>query len=128
MKVATYLHFKHNAEEAIETYKTIFGAEVVCEYLYDEGLTKNQELLGKIFHAELKIGDLNLYVSDSEQDRSLSSMHFVVEIAEEDEARKCLEKFAQNGKVIHDFKKMPYGPTIAHAEDKFGIKWEIVIC
>lgn len=128
MKVATYLDFKHNAKEAIETYKTIFGAEVVCEYFYNEDMTQDQELLGKIFHAELKIGDLNLYVSDSGIAPSFSSMKFVVEISEENDARKCFEKLVKNGKAITDFKKMPYGPTIAHAEDIFGIMWDVVIC
>ena len=128
MKAAAYLYFKHNAKEAIETYQTVFGAEVICEYFYDENTTENQELLGKIFHAELKIGDLNLYVADSDQGSSFSSTQFVVEFSEEDEARKCLEKISQIGKVTQDFKKMPFGPTIAHAEDKFGIKWDIVIC
>ena len=53
---------------------------------------------------------------------------FVVEFADESEARKCLEKISQHGKVIHDFKKMLVGPTLARAKDKFGVNWEIVIC
>jgi uncharacterized glyoxalase superfamily protein PhnB len=128
MKVATYLYFKKQTREAIDTYKRIFGAEVVCEYLFEEGMTDNPEFIGKIFHAELKIGDLNLYLSDSDQPSPLSSMQFVVEISDEGEARQCLERIAGNGKMISDFKKMPVGPTIAHAEDQFGIKWDVVIC
>ena len=91
MKAATYLDFNHNAKDAIETYKTIFGAEVVCEYYYDESTTQDQDLLGRIFHAELKIGDLNLYVSDSGKEPSFSSVKFVVEIRDEVEARTGLE-------------------------------------
>jgi uncharacterized glyoxalase superfamily protein PhnB len=55
VKAATYPRFKHNAKEAIETYETIFGAEVTCEYFYNENMTQNQGLVGKIFHVELKI-------------------------------------------------------------------------
>ncbi len=128
MKVAAYLSFKDNAKEAIETYKSVFNASVVCEYLYNEGMTQNRELVGKIFHAELKVGDLNLYICDSGEEPSFSSVKFVVEISEEAEARKCFEDIARNGKVISDFKKMPFGPTIAQVEDKFGVKWDIVIC
>lgn len=128
MKAATYLDFNRNAKDAIETYKTIFGAEVVCEYFYDESMDQDQDLLGRIFHAELKIGDLNLYVSDSGKEPSFSSVKFVVEIRDEVEARTRLEKLVQNGKLISGFEKMPFGPTIAHAEDKFGIRWDVVIC
>ena len=128
MKVAAYLYFKYNAKEAIETYKSIFDAAVVCEYLYSEDMTQNQELVGKIFHAELKVGDLNLYISDSGEEPSFSSVKFVVEISDEGEARKCFEALARDGKIISDFTKMPFGPTIAEVEDKFGVKWDIVIC
>jgi uncharacterized glyoxalase superfamily protein PhnB len=85
-------------------------------------MTQNPELLGKIFHAELKIGDMNLYLADSGEEPSLTSMNFVVEISEEDEARKILEKIVQNGKKISDFEVMPVELRIARAEDKFGIK------
>jgi uncharacterized glyoxalase superfamily protein PhnB len=128
MKVATYLYFKHNAKEAIETYKTIFGADVVCEYLYNDNMTQNQALVGRIFHAELKIGDLNLYVADSDEETSRSSVRFVVEFTEESDARECLDRIAQDGNVISDFEKMPFGPTIAQAKDKFGVTWDIVVC
>lgn len=128
MKVATYLYFNHNAKEAIETYKAIFGAELVCEYLYNDNMTQSQELIGKIFHAELKIGDLNLYVADSDEETSLSSVRFVVEFSEESDARECLDRIAQNGHVVSDFERMPFGPTIAQAQDKFGVTWDVVIC
>jgi uncharacterized glyoxalase superfamily protein PhnB len=128
MKVATYLEFKHNAKEVIETYKALFDAEVICEYFYSEDMTQDRELVGKVFHAELKIGDLNLYISDSGISPEFSSMKFVIEISEENEAREYFERIVQSGKSISGFKKMPIGPTIAQAEDKFGIQWEVVIC
>lgn len=128
MKVATYLEFENNAEEVIETYQEIFDAEVVNKYYYDGDMTQEQGLIGKIFHAELTIGDLNLYICDSGKSSSFASIKFVVEIHEETEARKLFGKLAQNGRVISEFKKMPYGPTIAHVEDKFRIRWDVVIC
>lgn len=128
MKVAAYLDFRHNAKEVIETYKEVFGAEVVCEYYFSEGMTKDPGLIGKVFHAELKIGDLNLYLCDSGKEPSFTSLKFVVEIREEQAARECFARLVQNGKELSGFKKMLYGPTIAHGEDKFGIKWDVVIC
>jgi len=128
MKAATYLEFKHNAREVIQTYESIFEAEIVCQYDFTADMTQNQELVGKIFHAELKIGDLNLYLSDSGVAPDFSSIKFVVEFRDEEGAHQCFEKLVQHGKAIRDFEKMPFGPTIAQAKDKFGIKWEVVIC
>lgn len=128
MKAAAYLLFKDNAREVIETYKTRLGAEVVCEYLFQEGMTQNPALIGKVFHAELKIGGLNLYVCDTDQEASFDSVKFVVEIREEEAAQAFLDQLAQFGKVLQGFTQMPVGPKFAHAEDKFGIKWDVVIC
>ena len=128
MKAATYLHFKNNAKEVIETYQSLFGAEVINEYVFEAGMTDNPDLLGKIFHAELKIGDLNLYLSDTGQDESYDSVKFVIEISGEALAQAQLSRFNKYGKIIQNFTKLPIGPTIGHAEDKFGIKWDIVIC
>lgn len=128
MKVATYLDFNGNAKDVIETYRSIFDAEVVCEYLFDENTTQDPNLLGKIFHAELIIGDLNLYLSDSSEEFSVPSMKFVVELRDERDARRIIDNLEEHGQVVSDFKKMPYGPTIAQADDKFGMRWEIVIC
>lgn len=55
-------------------------------------------------------------------------MKFVVEIPQGTEAQRVLEELAQNGRLIHPFQKMPVGPTIAQAEVRFGIRWEVVIC
>ncbi len=128
MKAATYIHFKHNAKEAIHAYKAVFGAEVVSEYVYDNNMTQDQELLGKVFHAELRLGDLNLYLADSGADPAFPSTEFVVEFREKERAHKCFADLVQIGTVLSDFESMPYGPTIARAKDQFGIVWNIVIC
>jgi PhnB protein len=128
MKAAAYLHFKDKAEEAIETYQSIFEAKVINQYKFEEGMTENPDLLGKIFHAELKIGDLNLFLCDTDQNASFESIKFVLEIRDEDQAHALFSKLSTHGKIIQNFTKMPYGPTIGEAIDKFGIKWDIVIC
>jgi uncharacterized glyoxalase superfamily protein PhnB len=127
MKAATYLYFKGQAKEVIEAYQTLFRAEVVCEYFYTEEMTQNPELYGKVFHAELKIGGLNLYLADWDKDSAFPSTKFVLEFPNEDEARACLEKITRTGKLVHDFCTVPGGPTYAGAEDPFGIEWNIVI-
>ncbi len=128
MKAAAYLLLKDNAREVIDAYRTLPGIEVVMEHHFREGMTENPALIGKVFHAELRIGDLNLYLCDTDQAVSFDAVKFVVEISEEETARAFLDQLAHFGKVIQDFTKMPFGPEIAQAEDRFGIKWDVVIC
>ena len=128
MKVATYLYFNRKAKEAIDRYQAVFGAEVICEYQYDDLMTNKKELLGKIFHAELKIADQNLYVSDVIDDGNVATMKFVVEFKDPEEAKSCLSKLVEDGRLISNFQKLAIGPTIAEVEDQFGIKWDVVIC
>ncbi len=52
----------------------------------------------------------------------------VVEIQDESEVQLIIDRLAEGGKVIRRFTKMSFGPTIADVKDKFGIKWNIVIC
>ena len=128
MKVAAYLEFNQNAKQVIDTCQEIFDAEVVCESNYDENMTKNQDLVGKIFHSEIIIGDSNLYLSDTGKTPSFPALKSVAEIQDEIEAHRCFNNLAQDGTTISDFTKMPVGPTIAQVNDAFGINWEIVIC
>lgn len=128
MKTATYLMFNDNAKEAIEAYQNIFGADVICQYTHNETSTDNPERIGKIFHAEMRIGDLNLYLSDEGEDPDFHSIKFVVEYKDEALAKTAFSALTANGQVFSDFKKMPFGPTIAHGQDRFGIRWDIVIC
>ncbi len=128
MKASAYLHFKDNAKEAIEMFKSIFKADVISEIKYEEGITDNPSLFGKIFHAELKIGDLNLYLCDTDNDETYHSIKFVIEMSDQNLAHAQFSKLTKHGKILQDFTKMPFGPIIGEVEDMFGITWNIVIC
>jgi PhnB protein len=128
MKVATYLNFNLNAQDVIDSYTTIFDAKVVLNMPYEEGMTETPALMGKVFHAELEIGDLNLYLADTGKEPDFSSVKLVAEISDADKAHQVFEQLAEGGKVLNPFEKMPFGPTIADVQDKFGIMWNIVIC
>ncbi|MBG0786690.1 MAG: VOC family protein [Anaerolineaceae bacterium] len=128
MKAAAYLHLNLNAQDVINTYQSIFGAEVLLQYNFEEDMTDNPVLVGKVFHAELKIGDLNLYLADTGEEPDFSAIKFVIETSDEDQAHQIFNALAAEGQILSDFEKMSFGPTIADVQDKFGIKWNIVIC
>jgi PhnB protein len=128
MKAAVYLHAKLNAQEMIDAYKAIFPADVMMNSPYEKCMTQNTALIGKVFHAELKIGDLNLYLADTGKDPDFSSIDLIAEINDEVKAHRIFDQLSEGGEVVSSFTKMPFGPTIGLVKDKFGIKWDIVIC
>lgn len=128
MKVAAYLNFEFEAEAFIIMCKDVLGAEIMLDSRFEDGMADDPNLLGKIFHAELKIADLNLYVADTGVKSVFSSTKFVVETQNKEQAETFLIGLSKDGKLISDLQKMPYGPTIGTVEDKFGITWDIVVC
>lgn len=108
--------------------KDVLEAEIMLESHFEEGMADDPNLLGKIFHAELKIADLNLYVADTGVKPDFSSTKFVVETQNKEQVESFLIGLSKGGKLISDLQKMPYGPTIGTVEDKFGITWDIVVC
>lgn len=127
MRIALYLHLDGRAEELIDTYKRIFGAELLLRINYDENTTHMEELLGKIFHAELRMGNFHLYITDSKPKVDDKPFNLIYETASTEEAQDIFSKLSEDGEIIQEIKKMPYGPKIGFLIDKFGFEWDIVI-
>ena len=127
MKAAVYLSFNLNAQDVIDAYTAIFGAKVELLYPYEEGMTDDPALFGKVFHSELKIGDLNLYLADSGKEPVFSSIGLVAEISDAAEAHRVFDQLAEGGEILSPFEQLPVGPMIALVRDRFGVKWNIVI-
>ena len=128
MKVAAYLHLKYEAKELIKIYQKVLSAEVKRIYPYEEGVADNPSLLGKVFHAELVVGDLNLYVADTGIEPNFSSTKFVIEINDNEHAEANLTGLSDDGLLVNDLKKLSYGSTIGTVRDRFGITWDVVVC
>ena len=66
MKLITYLTFAGNCEEALNFYKEALGAEVLMVSRMGDGQMEVPEnLKEKIMHARLRIGENELYMSDT---------------------------------------------------------------
>lgn len=127
MRIALYLHMDGRAEELIQTYKRIFGAEEILKMLYDAETTKVEAMIGKVFHAELKMGDFYLYMTDTPPKHPERSFNLVYETADAVHAEDVFKKLSEDGEIIQEIKKMPYGPKIGFVTDTFGIEWDIVV-
>jgi len=65
MKLMPNFHFAGNCLEAIDLYKKVFDAKVICLYKETES--------SKVYHAELMIGNTKVLMTDA--DKVLNSNH-----------------------------------------------------
>lgn len=130
MRIATNLKFNGSCEEALNTYKNLFNGEITCMHRFTKAMTNSDELMGKIFHAELKIKGFYIFMSDTteELDYEKQAYKITVECDTLEEAKKYYTVLQEGGSVIKSFEKMPWGDYMGHLRDSFGITWDIVYC
>ncbi|MBP9853972.1 MAG: VOC family protein [Candidatus Omnitrophica bacterium] len=133
-----YLHFKGNAEEAFNFYKSVFGGEFTMISHYkdipsnvqqDENHPISEKDAERILHMSLPIGKENMLMG-GDCPSSLDSKMVVgdnvdlsINTESEEETERLFNQLSQGGKVI-----MPLGRTFWNAyfgmlTDKFGINW-----
>lgn len=130
MRIATYLKFNGNCEKALNTYKELFNAELMCMHKFIESMTENKELIGKIFHAELKIKEFFIYMADTDEELDFEKQVYKITIECDtfEDAQKYYDTLLVGGTIIAPFTKMPWGDYMGHLRDSFGITWDIVFC
>lgn len=130
MRIATYLKFNGRCEEAVGVYKELFKAEVTCFHRFDQSMTNSPELVGKVFHAELKIREFYIFLADTLEvlDYEKQAYKITVECDTLADAEKYFCTLQANGSVIEPLRHMPWGDYMGHLRDAFGITWDIVFC
>lgn len=122
MATATpYLFFKGNAEEAMEFYKGVFGAELqTMPHSSMGGDTPG------LMHADLWIGDLRLMASDSPPDfptTPFGNAEICINGDDNDQMHAWFEALSAGGEVQQPLAQMPWGDQFGKFKDKFGVCW-----
>src|SRR5579864_5567440 len=101
--IISYLRFDGNAQEAFDFYKSIFGGELSVVTVVDSEMAKMlPDKKDKIFHAQLKKGNLLLLGSDLGPDEGLQRGNTTVltlECSSSEDANSLFDKLAKGGKV-----------------------------
>lgn len=127
MIVANLLSFNGRAKEAMLFYVDVLDGKFLFEMNYDERTTDETELLGKVFHGELQIGEHYLYFEDVKEPVEYKGFEICVEYHETlEEAKNVFDKLKEGGTVICPIEKRPYGPSIGSLVDQFGVTWNII--
>ncbi len=136
MTLEPYLFFNGRCEEAIALYQEALGAEVSFQMRTNEApdppppgcLPAGFE--NKIMHANLRIGTMNLMVSDGNSDTPPSFQGFTLSlgVADAAEAERRFNALLQGGgKVTMPLGQTFWSPCFGMLEDRFGVGWMVIV-
>ena len=125
-----YLHFKSQAREAMDFYKSVFGGELEMMSFKDSNMPVGPAEENNIMHAQLKAGDLVFMASDTPSEWEYKpGTNVGMSLSGEDEAelRGFWQKLSDGANVAQPLEKAPWGDTFGLLYDKFGIEWMVNI-
>lgn len=127
--VIPYLNLRGKAAEAIEFYESALGAEVELLRRFAEEMQDCPAALrDQVMHAELRLGDAKIYLSDGGPDESLPAggvISVAVGFDDDDQARAAFDKLASGGTVFQPIIDAPWGALFGSLQDRYGINWMI---
>ena len=125
-----YIHFKDNAREAMEFYKTVFGGKLDIT-TFDQGMPHEGMGGDKVMHAALVAENgITFMAADTPPDMAGTegtSITMSLSGDNEPELRGYWDKLTEGGQVTQPLEKAPWGDTFGMLTDKFGIEWMVNI-
>jgi PhnB protein len=134
MKIEAYLNFDGRADEAIEFYKKILGAKVERLMRFKDMPDPQPpggfppQIADKVMHANLRIGDVNLMLSDGRctGKSTFSGFNLCLQVYSDAEAEKFFAALAEGGKITMPLDKTFFTSKFGMVTDRFGVPWMIV--
>lgn len=132
-KLNPYIHFKDNAREAMEFYKSIFGGELTMSTFKEGGAVQDGPAADNIMHAMLIVGpEITIMAADTPPEmeygqRGGMSISLSGEKTDEEKLKGYWDKLSEGAKVTVPMETAPWGDTFGMLTDKFGIDWLVNI-
>ena len=133
MQIRPYLFFEGRCDEAVAFYEDALGAELGMLMRYRDLPDPQPGSVppggaDKVMHAELRIGEASLLVSDGLCGRQPSFQGFAVALTVPDAetARRRFDALAQGGQVRMPLAPTFFSPAFGMVADKFGVGWMVV--
>ncbi len=135
MQVQPYLFFEGRCEEAIEFYRKTLGAEVTMLMRFKEMPEPREpgmitpETENKIMHANLRIGDSSVLVSDGRCQSAPKFEGFSLTVSAKDEAEgdRVFNALAEGGTVRMPLAKTFFARRFGMLADRFGVGWMVIV-
>jgi len=126
-----YIHFKDNARQAMEFYKTVFGGKLTLNTFKEFQASQDPSEDDLVMHAALEADNgITFMASDTSGHREYRpGTNFAMSLTGDDEAelKSYFEKLSAGGMVTQPLVKSDWGDTFGMCVDKFGITWFVNI-
>lgn len=135
MQIQPYLFFDGQCDEAIEFYRTAVGAEVIMLMRFkdspqplDPGMIP-PGAEDKVMHANLRVGDSELLVSDGrcQSPPNFQGFAITLTVPDEAEAERVFATLAAGGQVQMPLTKTFFSPCFGSLTDRFGVSWMVYV-
>ncbi|MBV8536706.1 MAG: VOC family protein [Alphaproteobacteria bacterium] len=133
MNLQPYLFFDGRSEEAIEFYRKVLGAEVTMLMRWkdcpDPNMPQQPGRENKIMHAQMRIGDTEILMSDGEcgGQSKFQGFSLTLNVASEAEADRLFAALSEGGQVRMPLGKTFFARRFGMLADRFGIGWMIIV-
>ncbi|WP_432360972.1 VOC family protein [Sporosarcina sp. UB5] len=133
LRLTPYLMMNGNANEAIEFYENVFGAEVLFKQTFGE-MPDNpefplpEEAKGLISHAMIKVGETDMMFSDTfpgETTQVGDQVTLCISSDDVEKSTKLFEALQQDGQVKMPLQDTFFSPAYGIVTDKFGVTFQI---
>jgi len=130
-KLNPYIHFKSNAREAMEFYKSVFGGKLVMNTFKDFNASQDPSEDNKIMHAQLDADNgIALMGADTPnrmEYRPGATITISLSGDNKEELSAYFQKLAAGGMIDEPLAQSPWGDTFGMLTDKYGIEWMVNI-
>ncbi len=128
IKSATpYLLLNGKSEQAIALYQRCLGARTeTLQRFGDVDGSCPEALKNRVMHAELRVGEAVLMMSDGPTDAAPTgsdSISIALAMNDTEEARRSFDALAASGRVIQPLIAAPWGALFGVVSDELGINW-----
>ena len=132
MQVQPYLFFDGRCDEAIEFYRRVLGAEVTMLMRFKESPDPGSVPAGaedKVMHANLRIGESTVLVSDGHGLGRPSFQGFALSLTVPDAAKaeQLFAALAEGGQVQMPLTTTFFAPRFGMVADRFGVSWMVTV-
>ncbi len=131
IRFVPFIQLDGRAKEAIELYVEALGAEVTFSQTFGAGpgasAAMPEELKNRIAHSELKIGDAQLMVADSEPGKSPREgdlLTVCITTPDAEQATRMYNALREDGEVITPLGAFHFSPAYGVVKDKFGVTFQ----
>lgn len=129
MKLAVYVNYRGNCEEAFRFYQEHLGA-TLDGVIRRHGDMPNPNVPGdwadKVLHARLEIGRSILMGADIPHAEPMRSSYLTLLLDAEAEAERIYAVLAEGGEVFMELQSTPFANRFAMLRDRFGASWMLL--